>query len=604
VANVSVSAHRYVGLRPFGARDRRLFFGRTAEAVELAERWSAEPFTVLYGPAGVGKTSLLRAAAVPWVGAAGGGRRTVLPLGRIAAPGAAGAANPLVAGLLGSWAPAQPRADLVGLSVADFLARSVSAAGASGTPSVFAAVDQFEAAFGDGVSEPHRLDLIDQLSDAVRRVSGVHLLVSVREDRAGELAGLERRLGRAGRYRLEPLDADAALEAVTGPLHDTGRPYAPGVAEEVVHNLRTSRIVDVLGGSREMVADAVEPVQLQAVCSALWRALRAGRKGTGSVGMGHLYGAGDIDGALVRFCERAVREVATAQGVPEGELWIWLARTFVTDLGTRGAAYEGVAGVGGMPREVAGQLVDRHVLTAEHRLGSRWYLLPNDRLIAPVREAASRWDAGDAAAGGTDPGASLAAAEGALAAGDLALSARRAAEAVRTSGGQDLHTRASAISCLGQVAARGGHDREAESHYRAAAVLFEVMQDQAGTGRLLAELGRILLRRGRYADAVAQLQGAEARLPGDLAVQVDLARALRRSGQLWAATAVLGAALTIAPDTVDALVERGLIRIETREFSYALDDLDNAVRLRPDVGQQADIRSARAFARAYLGRTA
>jgi Flp pilus assembly protein TadD len=145
---------------------------------------------------------------------------------------------------------------------------------------------------------------------------------------------------------------------------------------------------------------------------------------------------------------------------------------------------------------------------------------------------------------------------------------------------------------------------EAESHYRAAAVLFEVMQDQAGTGRLLAELGRILLRRGRYADAVAQLQGAEARLPGDLAVQVDLARALRRSGQLWAATAVLGAALTVAPDSVDALVERGLIRIDTGEFSYALEDLDSAVRLRPHLGQQPEIRSARAFALARLGRTA
>jgi hypothetical protein len=36
----------------------------------------------------------------------------------------------------------------------------------------------------------------------------------------------------------------------------------------------------------------------------------------------------------------------------------------------------------------------------------------------------------------------------------------------------------------------------------------------------------------------------------DPAIQTDLARALRGSGQLLAATAILGATLTIAPGTV------------------------------------------------------
>jgi hypothetical protein len=603
VANVSVSARRYVGQRPFAAGDRQLFFGRTVEARAVLERWAAGPFTMLYGPAGTGRTSLIRAAVVPLAEAAGR-RRTILPVGRIGPPTVAGPGNPLVAGLLGSWA--RSPADLAALTVAGFLRRAAEqpgtpAAEPSGPPRVFAVVDQFESAFREEVREPDRAELLDQMVEAVRQVSGLHLLVSVREEYLPELAELESRLGHAARYRLGPLGPDAAREAVRGPLRGGRQAYRPGVAEEVVRNLRTSRIVDVLGGSREVVAGTVEPAQLQAVCSALWQDLPAG---TAAVTVEHLYSEGDIDGALVRFCERAVRDVAAAQQVPDSELWSWLARTFVTDLGTRGAAYQGVAGVGGMPKEVAGQFADRHVLTAEHRLGSRWYLLPNDRLIAPVGEGASRWGAGEAAAGGPNPVASLVAAEGALAAGNLALSAQRAAEAVRTSGGRDLRTRASAMSCLGEVAARGGRDQDAESHYRAAAALFDVMQDQAGTGRLLAELGRILLRSGRYAEAVAQLQGAETRLPGDLAVQIDLARALRRSGQLWAATAVLGATLTIAPGAVEALVERGLIRIETGEFSCALDDLDNAVRLRPSVGHQAEIRSARAFARARLGRTA
>src|SRR5262249_22810684 len=116
---------------------------------------------------------------------------------------------------------------------------------------------------------------------------------------------------------------------------------------------------------------------------------------------------------------------------------------------------------------------------------------------------------------------------------------------------------------------------------------------RTGAGGRLAGVARILLRRGRYTEAVAELQGAEVRVPSDLAIQVDLARALRDSGQLLAATAVLGAALTVAPGTVGALVERGLIHIETGEVSAALNDVDSAVRIRPSVGQQAEIISAR-----------
>jgi cytochrome c-type biogenesis protein CcmH/NrfG len=604
VAKVNVSRparRRYVGSRPFDAGDRHLFFGRSAEAAAVFELWAARRLTLLYGPPGCGRTSLIRAAVLPL--AAGGRGRLLLPAARVAAPEqappAAGrpaaAANPLVHELLRAWSPPDTR-QVAAQSLAEFLDQ----ARPHPLMPVFAVLDQVESVFGEESLLAHRRDLLDQIGDAVAGVAGLHLLVSIREDRLPDLDPLGAALAGAGRYRLGPLGPVAALEAVTGPLRGAPQSYAPGAAEEVVHNLRTGPAVSVLGERREAVAGTVEPAQLQAVCAALWQALPAG---TQEVTVGHLYGEGDIDGALVRFCEAAVREVAAARQVPESDLWTWLVRTFVTDLGTRDTAYEGVAGVGGMPPAVAGMLADRHLLAAEHRLGSRWYLLASDRLVAPVREGADRWGAGGAATG-TNAAASLTAAEGALAAGDLALSARRAAEAARTSGRRDLRTRAAAMSCLGQVAARGGDDREAESHYRAAAVLFEVLQDQAGTGRLLAELGRILLRRGRYAEAVGQLQGAEARLPGDPAVQLDLARALRRSGQLLAATAVLGATLTVAPEAVDALVERGLIRIETEEFSSALEDLDSAARLQPAVGEQAEIRSARAVALARLGRTA
>lgn len=588
----------YVGPQPFETGARQRFFGREAETLTIFQQWSAEPLTVLYGPPGVGKTSLIQAAIAPLALGSSGEGRVILLDGQIVpimAPPASDAPNPFVLSLLTSWSQGDPSVNPTQLTIANFL-RQLRA---TEQPPIFATIDRFECLFRDDSSlDQDRSDFLGQLIEAAQQVPSVHLLLSVREDSVPEL---ERRLGRLHKHRLGALAPDAAHDAVARPVHGSGRSFAAGVAEEIVLNLRTSQLTSALGASRPVVADTVEPAQLQVVCATLWEALP---DEADVITLEHLYGQADIDGALTRFCEHVTNDVAVTNELSKSELSTWLARTFMTDRGTRDTAYEGVTSVAGMPRKVADQFVDRHVLSTESRLGSRWYKLPNDRLIAPVQEAAERYDAGDRVAGGISPVSSLTAAEGALAAGNLVLATRRAIEAVRTSGSHDVRTRAAALSCLGRVAAKGGNDQQAESYYGAAAELSEAMQDQAGTGRLLAELGRVLLRRGRYAEAVAALQGAEARLPSNVTIRVDLARALRDSGQLWAATAVLGAALTVEPGTVEALIERGLIRITTGEFSSALDDLDNAVRLQPSVGQQADIQSARELARIRLGRTA
>lgn len=588
----------YVGLRPFGVADRGRFFGRTTECLAVLEYWSTHRLTVLHGPPGAGKTSLLQAAVIPLVSLVDGRPGVVLPVGSTTPSGAAAAStaagNPLSLALLNSWSQPPSRAEEPTGSIVSFLRGLRPEMQPTDVPPIFAVVDQFERVFLASGHRQYRQEFLGQLIEAIRRVPRLHLLISTRDEFLAELGWLESEIGEHGRYRLGPLVPEAALEAVVGPLRGTGQSFAPGAAEEVVDNLRA----EAPGESRDAAVDTVEPAQLQAVCSALWRAL----PDVEVITTEDLYGPADLDSGMVQFCEAAVREVASAQDMPELELMAWLARTFVTDQGTRNTAYEGASGVAGMPAAVAEQLVDQYVLTAECRLGARWYQLPHDRLVAPVRETFNRW-VGEST-GPVNPAASLAAAEGALAAGQLVLAARRATEAVRTSGTRDTHTKATALSCLGQVAVRGGHDQQAASHFRAAAELFEFMQDQAGVGRLLGELGRILMRSGRYADAIAELQCAEARRPSDLGIQLDLARALRNCGQLWAATAVLNTTLTIEPGTVEALVERGLIRVETGELPYALDDLNNAIRLTPAVGQRAEVRSALAHAQARLGRTA
>ena len=57
----------YVGLRPFTKDDRRYFFGRDREQRVIFSNLSASPLTVLYGPSGTGKSSVLQAGLIPLV---------------------------------------------------------------------------------------------------------------------------------------------------------------------------------------------------------------------------------------------------------------------------------------------------------------------------------------------------------------------------------------------------------------------------------------------------------------------------------------------------------------------------------------------------------
>jgi hypothetical protein len=55
----------YLGLAPYGEGDAELFFGRRAERDLVVANLLTSRLTVLYGPSGVGKSSLLRAGVLP-----------------------------------------------------------------------------------------------------------------------------------------------------------------------------------------------------------------------------------------------------------------------------------------------------------------------------------------------------------------------------------------------------------------------------------------------------------------------------------------------------------------------------------------------------------
>ena len=159
----------YKGLAPFedSELDALLFFGREREAEIVASNLLASRLTVLYGPSGVGKSSLLRAGVA---------RRL-----RELEPGSTVA-------VLDEWT------NDVELPAADFLV-----------------LDQFEEYFlyhaGDALAE--------QLA-----ASRAHALLALREDQLARLDAFQARIPSvfANRLRLGHLDRASARRAQVSPL--------------------------------------------------------------------------------------------------------------------------------------------------------------------------------------------------------------------------------------------------------------------------------------------------------------------------------------------------------------------------------------------------
>lgn len=583
---MSGGAHHnpYLGDRPFLGGDAGLFRGRSRESREVATIWRGAKLTVLSGRSGVGKTSLLHAGVIPLLAAAG---VDVLPAGRISQGAAFPVAalpehNPYTLALLTAWAPGETTARLAGLTLLDFLRRRQPRTGPDGQPTpVLASIDQVEDLFiGAGWSDRHRGPFVEELAEALEKLPHLRLLLCLRDDYAEEFAQYEGTLGtRPEVFTLAPLTAEAALDAVRGLLTGSGRRFAPGAAEALVARL-------ISGGS-------VEPVLLHAVCRESWMAMP---DRTTEITPGQVTRYADIAGALDRFCDEALMAVATDHGIAPGELGSWLSREFVTALGTRGTAYEGLTHTAQMPVSVVRALRNRHVLSAVRRSGARWYELQDDLLIDPVRRAPERLAAASAE---SRPSAAdiLRAAQRALAEGELETAARRADEALRAATGADLDLRlnAEAELLLGNIAHIGGQYVEAESRYRAAAALFEALKDTAAVAGLLAASGQSLLAQARYGAAVEYLYSAVRRIPSDLAVQTGLAWALWHAGQQRAAIDVLTGVLSINGEATEARRARGEILADLGDAEDALRDLDR-VRWH----QPPSTRAARGLALATL----
>lgn len=111
-----------------------------------------------------------------------------------------------------------------------------------------------------------------------------------------------------------------------------------------------------------------------------------------------------------------------------------------------------------------------------------------------------------------------------------------------------------------------------------------------------------LIGLGRYDEAAVRLDALAAGVdPTDIRLRVAV---LAQAGQAWLlaadaerALAAQTAALELAPDTVDLLIDRSISLATLTRYREAVDDLDRALDLAPD---RADILVLRASAYRYL----
>jgi len=388
----------YVGPRPFEERHQRRFFGRDWEADELVSLVIAHPAVLLYAQSGAGKTSLTNAKLIPLLRDEEG--LQVMPVARVRGevpeeiqPEQIG--NLLIFNTLLGWMESgTDPTQLVNLSLSAFLKGWPRPRDEEGQPTLRVVIfDQFEELFTLYPERwTEREGFFAQVADALSQDPFLRVLFVLREDYLAQLdpfVGLLPERLRT-RFRLERLRQEAALSAVEGPLRDTERSFAPGVAESLVEELLKIRVETRAGETVEVPGEFVEPVQLQVVCRSLWEELPPE---VTEITHPHLWTFGDVDQALRTFYERALRGAVQQTGVKEGRLRLWFERGLITPMGTRGTAYRGAKSTGGVPNAAVDVLDEQHLIRAERRAGARWYELTHDRFIGPIQRSNEAWRA-------------------------------------------------------------------------------------------------------------------------------------------------------------------------------------------------------------------
>jgi WD40 repeat protein len=341
----------YKGLAPFedSDADALLFFGRERESEVIAANLIASRLTVLYGPSGVGKSSVLRAGVAHRL------RQEREAEVIVFATWTGEPVSALVEAAGGT-----------GRNLADALADAADRAGGD----LYLILDQFEECFlyhkGGG-------EFAQQLAGVLRRAGlRVNVLIGMREDSLARLDALKASIPNllANRLRLERLDRAAGAAAIVGPLarynglvpDDERVEIEPELEGAILDQVTAGRVELASAGRGVAVAarddNRIEAPYLQLVLTRLWEVEQA--RGSHMLSLATLAELGGAEHIVQAHLEQAMAELSPREKGAAAAMYHFL----VTPSGTKIAhGIRDLAGYAAVPEDEAAGVLQR--LTAE-----------------------------------------------------------------------------------------------------------------------------------------------------------------------------------------------------------------------------------------------
>lgn len=242
----------FPGLRPFGADEAHLFFGREEHVDELLEKLRSNRFVAVVGSSGSGKSSLVLAGLFPALdgGALGAewriaslrpGRHPIANLARALR-------DPAVSG---SPVPDDPRHALLELGFSEAALRrsylglieAVREIALKPGESLLLLVDQFEEIFryqGQARDSTEADAFVPLLLEAVRQSEvPIHVILTLRSDFLGQCVrfpGLPEAIN-SGQYLIPRLNRRQRLAAIAGPARVAGAEISPPLLQRLLNDV-------------------------------------------------------------------------------------------------------------------------------------------------------------------------------------------------------------------------------------------------------------------------------------------------------------------------------------------------------------------------------
>lgn len=405
------SGYRYPGSPPFGDTDvdRLVFRGRETETDALLHAVLGFELLVVFGRSGVGKSSVLNAGVFEQLRARGRWP-VVIRLNEPERPPTSLVADDIEAAVgrhddvevlwqQGVGEQGRPR------RLWDLLAGMEVWTGNTLQQPVLV-FDQFEELFTLDWNPRVRRDFIQDLGQVIRRrrvgdedvvrldaplpPPDVKVVLVLREDSLGELEALTTDIPQIlhNRFRLQGLDPEDAERAIREPaltedsrLRSRPFTYDQEATELLLRFLRT-------GEDGAQQSAHVDPSQLQVVCQHVERRILPGKTshddGPVVITPSDLGGADGLKDILRDYYRREVESLDTAVQDDVRQL---CELGLVSRSGRRLSLEEGeIEHDYGVTPDVLEALIDKRLLRAESRVGSVYYELAHDSLVAPIKD--------------------------------------------------------------------------------------------------------------------------------------------------------------------------------------------------------------------------